>query len=177
MRDLDFPSLHHARRGHEPPADGIPAGNVEDRLVQLVRLNCSSNAARAANMASANCSQLRLRCRCNGVKITKELILAAFLGLGLAAGSSGVNAQTIGAGARCANDYKDFWVGFGGEKSAMMSAEQLVDLSRTALKGYDACTAGDERFSAENFFQKLDKAAHFSQSASEVLREVSSLNK
>jgi hypothetical protein len=56
--------------------------------------------------------------------------------------------------ANCAKDYKDFWDNLDREKSAKMSAEQFADLSRTALRGYDACTAGDERFTATNLFNK-----------------------
>src|SRR6516225_7776919 len=61
------------------------------------------------------------------------------------------------AAATCAKDYKDFWDKIDREKYSKMSAEQIADLSRTALRGYDACTAGDERFTAENFFKKLDQ--------------------
>jgi hypothetical protein len=61
--------------------------------------------------------------------------------------------------ANCAKDYKDFWDTLDREKSAKMSAEQYADLSRTALRGYEACTAGDERFTADNFFKKLDSQA------------------
>jgi Ni/Co efflux regulator RcnB len=60
------------------------------------------------------------------------------------------------AAANCAMDYKNFWENMDRSRYAKMSAEQIADLSRTALRGYDACTAGDERFTAENFFQKLD---------------------
>jgi hypothetical protein len=58
--------------------------------------------------------------------------------------------------ANCAKDYKDFWDNLDREKSAKMSAEQYADLSRTALRGYDSCSAGDERFTADSFFKKLD---------------------
>lgn len=58
--------------------------------------------------------------------------------------------------ANCAKDYKDFWESFDRARYAKLSAEQIADLSRTALRGYDACTAGDERFTAANFFKKLD---------------------
>ena len=58
--------------------------------------------------------------------------------------------------ANCAKDYKDFWDNLDREKSAKMTADQFADLSRTALRGYDSCTAGDERFSADNFFKKLN---------------------
>ena len=57
--------------------------------------------------------------------------------------------------ANCAKDYKDFWQNLDREKFAKLSADQVADLSRTALRGYDACTAGDERFTADNFFKKL----------------------
>ena len=58
--------------------------------------------------------------------------------------------------ANCAKDYKDFWQNLDRERFAKKSAEQIADLSRTALRGYDACSAGDERFTADNFFKQLD---------------------
>jgi hypothetical protein len=61
--------------------------------------------------------------------------------------------------ANCAKDYKDFWSNLDREKFAKLSADQIADLSRTALRGFDACTAGDERFTAENFFKRLDSEA------------------
>jgi opacity protein-like surface antigen len=61
------------------------------------------------------------------------------------------------AAADCAKDYKDFWENLDRSRYAKMSGEQIADLSRTALRGYDACTAGDERFTADNFFKKLDQ--------------------
>ena len=60
----------------------------------------------------------------------------------------------------CAKDYKDFWDNLDRDKSAKMSAERYADLSRTALRGYEACTAGDERFTADNFFKKLQSDAN-----------------
>ena len=78
----------------------------------------------------------------------KRLILAA---LGVVALSAPAMA------ANCAKDYKSFWENLDRSRFAKMSAEQVADLSRTALRGYDACTAGDERFTAENFFKKLDR--------------------
>lgn len=58
--------------------------------------------------------------------------------------------------ADCAKDYKDFW-----DKNSplakSLTAEQYAKLSRTALRGFDACTAGDERF-ASDFFNKLGSA-------------------
>ena len=58
--------------------------------------------------------------------------------------------------ADCAKDYKAFWDKMDRARYAKMSPEQFADLSRTTLRGYDACTAGDQRFTAENFFKKLD---------------------
>ena len=78
----------------------------------------------------------------------KRLILA-----GLAAAA--VSAPAMAAD--CAKDYKSFWENLDRSRYAKMSAEQIADLSRTALRGYDACTAGDERFTAQNFFKKLDQ--------------------
>jgi opacity protein-like surface antigen len=62
--------------------------------------------------------------------------------------------------ADCAKDYKDFWQSLDREKFAKMSAEQIADLSRTALRGYDSCTAGDERFTAKGFYEKLQSQAN-----------------
>ena len=59
--------------------------------------------------------------------------------------------------ANCAKDYKDFWENMDRSRYSKLSAEQIADLSRTALRGYDACTSGDERFTADNFFKKLDQ--------------------
>jgi hypothetical protein len=62
----------------------------------------------------------------------KRLILAAVAAAALSAPAMAAN---------CAKDYKDFWQSLDREKFAKMSAEQIADLSRTALRGYDACTA------------------------------------
>ncbi len=59
--------------------------------------------------------------------------------------------------ADCAKDYKAFWDNLDRARFAKMSPEQFADLSRTTLRGYDACTAGDQRFNAEDFFKKLDQ--------------------
>lgn len=59
--------------------------------------------------------------------------------------------------ADCAKDYKAFWDNLDRAKSAKMSPEQFADLSRTTLRGYDACSAGDQRFTSESFFKKLDQ--------------------
>ena len=90
----------------------------------------------------------------------KKLILIAALASGLAAGATSVNAQALGGSASCAKDYKDFWDNLDRQKSAKMSAEQFADLSRTALRGYEACTAGDERFTAKGFYEKLQSQAN-----------------
>jgi|SRR5215467_6467354 len=62
--------------------------------------------------------------------------------------------------ADCAKDYKDFWTNIDREKLAELTAEQMANLHRTALRVYDSCTSGDERFTAGNFFRQLD-AAHY----------------
>jgi hypothetical protein len=84
------------------------------------------------------------------------LPVIAVLASSLAFGVTTASAQTGGSGARpCAKDYQDFWTNFDRSKYAKMSPEQIADLSRTALRGFDACTAGDDRF-ASDFFKKLD---------------------
>ena len=90
----------------------------------------------------------------------KTVILVAALAAGLATAATSVSAQSYGGPRSCAKDYKDFWDNLDRQKSAKMSPEQFADLSRTALRGYDACTAGDERFTAENFYKKLDMQAN-----------------
>ena len=62
--------------------------------------------------------------------------------------------------ADCAKDYKDFWTNIDREAFARLTPEQMVDLNRTTLRVYDSCAAGDERFTAGNFFKQLD-ASHY----------------
>ncbi len=82
--------------------------------------------------------------------------------------SAGVGALSGAAmAANCAKDYKDFWDTLDREKFAKMSAEHL---SRTALRGYEACTAGDERFTADNFFKKLDTQANSKMLPSDIFK-------
>jgi hypothetical protein len=69
------------------------------------------------------------------------------------------------AAADCASDYKDFVMNPNREKLAQMSPAEIADLSSTALRGFEACTAGDERFSAQNFFRKLDELGPHSRSS------------
>jgi|SRR5581483_5067309 len=75
--------------------------------------------------------------------------------LALAALGAAASVQAASA-ADCAKDYKDFW-----DKNSplakSLTAEQYAKLSRTALRGFDACSAGDERF-ASDFFNKLGSA-------------------
>jgi len=68
----------------------------------------------------------------------------------------------------CAKDYKAFWDNLDRARYAKLSPEQFADLSRTTLRGYDACTAGDQRFTAESFFKKLD-SEHFAK-ASDIFK-------
>jgi hypothetical protein len=81
----------------------------------------------------------------------------AALASSLAVNVTTVQAQTYGGAPACAKDYKNFWASLERSKFAKMSADQIADLSRTALRGYDSCAAGDERFTAQNFFKKLDQ--------------------
>jgi hypothetical protein len=85
----------------------------------------------------------------------KRLILVAAVAAGLTASMTSANAQTYGGAQSCAKNFKDFWQNYESEHFAKMSADQIADLSRTALRGYEACTAGDERFMADSFWKKL----------------------
>jgi hypothetical protein len=67
-------------------------------------------------------------------------------------GSTSVQA----AGPNCAKDFKDFWDN-NSPLAKSLTPEQFAQLSRTALRGYDACSAGDERF-ATDFFKQLGSA-------------------
>jgi hypothetical protein len=57
--------------------------------------------------------------------------------------------------ADCAKDYKDFWDN-NSPLAKNLTPQQYAALSRTALRGFDACSAGDERF-ADDFFKKLGR--------------------
>jgi hypothetical protein len=96
------------------------------------------------------------------------LPLIAVLASGLALGVTSASAQTSGGAAACAKNYKDFWDNLDSNRSAKMSAEQFADLSRTALRGYDSCTAGDERFSANTFWKRLEAEGY--SKASDILK-------
>ena len=62
--------------------------------------------------------------------------------------------------ADCAKNYKDFWDKMTTNGPAkQLSGDQYAKLSRMALRGYDACTSGDERFTANNFFKKLESVS------------------
>ena len=69
----------------------------------------------------------------------------------------------------CGKDYKDFMVSLTSGRLAKMTPEGIADLSRTALRGFESCTAGDERFSAENFFKKLDEKGPYA-TASDIFK-------
>jgi opacity protein-like surface antigen len=56
--------------------------------------------------------------------------------------------------ADCAKDYKDFWENLDRSRIAKMSADQIANLSRTALRAYDTCHAGDEQ-GAKALYAKL----------------------
>lgn len=62
------------------------------------------------------------------------------------------------AAANCAKDYKDFWSQFNGGPAKDLTGERLAIVSRTALRAYDACNAGDDS-SATSLFKKLQDAA------------------
>jgi hypothetical protein len=57
---------------------------------------------------------------------------------------------------KCEREYQDFWVRVSSGPAKELSGAQLAQINRYALRGYDGCTAGDERFMTENFFKKLE---------------------
>ena len=77
----------------------------------------------------------------------RKLALAALAATALAATA---HAQS----ANCDKDFKDFWEKMS-PAAKQISGKQLADTARVAVRGYDACTSGDERFNAQNFFDKL----------------------
>lgn len=74
----------------------------------------------------------------------------------LAALTASASAQAFGGAPSCAKDFKDFW-NTNSPLAKSLSPEQFAQLSRTALRGYEACSAGDERFSTD-FFMQLGSA-------------------
>ena len=54
----------------------------------------------------------------------------------------------------CSRLYKDFWEKVDREKFAKLSGEQLAGVSRSALRAYDACQAGDQ-LEAKEMFDRL----------------------
>jgi hypothetical protein len=54
----------------------------------------------------------------------------------------------------CSRLYKDFWEKLDREKFAKLPGDQLAGVSRSALRAYDACQAGDE-LEAKEMFDRL----------------------
>jgi uncharacterized protein YdeI (BOF family) len=78
----------------------------------------------------------------------KRLALAVVTVAAVAASASAQNLN-------CDRDFKTFWEKMSGPGAKDLTAKQLADTARVAVRGYDACTAGDERFNARDFFDKL----------------------
>ena len=71
----------------------------------------------------------------------------------------------------CEKDFRAFWdrmISAG----AKLSGKELAAINRVAVRGYDACTAGDERFNAKNFFDKL--TGQYGLKPEELFREMDS---
>lgn len=58
----------------------------------------------------------------------------------------------------CAKDYKDFWAKFNNGPAKDLAGDQLAIVQRTALRAFDACSAGDEA-SAKSIFARIQDAA------------------
>jgi hypothetical protein len=65
-------------------------------------------------------------------------------------------AQLGGGVPNCERDYQDFWVRMSSGPAKELSGAQLAQMNRYALRGYDGCTSGDERFTTGSFFKKLE---------------------
>ena len=58
----------------------------------------------------------------------------------------------------CDKDFRAFWDRVSNAGAKQLSGKQLADTARVAVRGYDACTSGDQRFNAKDFFDKLGPA-------------------
>lgn len=81
-----------------------------------------------------------------------RLTIAGIIAIGLIAGTSVAQVRMD-----CNALYKGFWDQFIPTKYASATAEEFANISRIALRAYDACQAGDE-FNAKNFFDSLPRA-------------------
>lgn len=64
----------------------------------------------------------------------------------------------VGSGVpRCEGDYKQFISKVSERASKDLTGAQLAQLNRLALRAYDGCTSGDERFTADTFFKQLER--------------------
>jgi hypothetical protein len=83
----------------------------------------------------------------------RRIWLAGLAAVMLAAPAS----AQVGSGVpKCDGDYKQFISRMSTGAAKDLTGAQLAQLNRLALRGYDGCTAGDERFSSENFFKRLE---------------------
>jgi hypothetical protein len=57
---------------------------------------------------------------------------------------------------KCERDYQEFSARMSSGPAKELSGAQLAQMNRYALRGYDGCTSGDERFTTETFFKKLE---------------------
>ena len=81
----------------------------------------------------------------------KKIALAI---VGSAAFITPVSAENL----NCEKDFKAFWERMAGPGAKGVTGKQLADYGRYAVRGYDACTSGDQRFNAKDFFDKLGPA-------------------
>src|SRR5262245_4817476 len=81
----------------------------------------------------------------------RKTLIISIAALGIAAAAIAASAQ---GKMDCGATYKNFWDKYQAAKGATATPEQLADVSRTALRAYDACQAGDE-FNARSLFDRL----------------------
>jgi len=58
----------------------------------------------------------------------------------------------------CELNYKAFVDRMSGGAASKLSGKELADIHRVAVRGFDACTSGDQKFDAKGFFEKLGPA-------------------
>lgn len=96
------------------------------------------------------------------------------IALALAAFAAVAGPASAAENLNCEKDFKAFWERMNSAGVKSLTGQQLADISRTATRGYDACTSGDERFNAKNFFDKISGTYGSKSKLEDLLREMDS---
>jgi len=126
-----------------------PSGHLRGRI--LARISAQPNeVSRSADITLLRRPPRRRRMRW----IAAGATLAACLALAIAWLSHphvGQPDRLQHAAMDCGRLYKDFWNRFEREALARVTADGLAEVSRVALRAYNACSAGDEQNAAALF--------------------------